>query len=254
MGNWPSDYVATGITSGFGGKVVSNNWNEGGFGVTDSVMISGHRTVATKADLYSIPSQILSSKASNKATNNNGTDALGQLWYVEDEKSFYQLIDWGKRTDTSGIGWSKTNIKATNAPGGGSNTQYANTNGSGGDCIKDLTLTGDGTLTYNGWNLNMSNDQLATGVRLKYTKSNGTANTPLTTIPLVDEGAKTSGVISSAQYKSLLDRISYLETWTVWQSRVGTDTNTSTYLWSGSLTDFNKLETKPTDTTFIVTN
>lgn len=121
------------------------------------------------------------------------------------------------------------------------------------DCIKDIKISGD-TITYNGWDLNLDYDQLSTGVRLKYTKSNGTTNTALTTIPIVNEGAKTSGVISSAQYKSLLDRITYLETWTIWKARVGTETNTSTYLWSGSLDDFNAIKTKPTDTTFIVTN
>lgn len=256
MGTWPSDYIATTSTSGFGGKVVSNNWNEGGFGVTDSVMISGHRTVATKADLYAIPEEILSSKKSNAKTS-NGSDALGQLWYVEDEKSYYQLIIWADHKSENG--WSKTNIKANKAPGGTDSTQYVNTNGASGDCIKDLKLTGDGTLTGTTWDLNMDYDQLAEGVRLKYTKSNGTANTALTTIPVVNENAKTSGVISSDQYLSLLNRISYLETWTIWKARVGNKDNgtftTSTYLWTGSLDAFNKLGTnKPTDTTFIVTN
>lgn len=251
MGTWPSDYIATTSTSGFGGKVVSNNWSEGGFGVTDSVMISGHRTVATKADLCAIPEEILSSKKSNAKTS-NGSDALGQLWYVEDEKAYYQLISWTDHKYESG--WSKTNIKATIGPNGVDNTQYANTNGTGGDCIKDLTVKGDGTLTYTAWDLNMTNNPTASGVELNYTKSDGKTRKTLTTIPNVSSAATTSGVISSEQYRSLLNRISYLETWTIWKARVGTNTNTSTYLWSGSLADFNAIKDKPTDTTFIVTN
>lgn len=223
--------------------------------LTNAKWIAGHHEVANLNSLYKVYNFILSPSFYAGGSDNDvtqGADAVGQLWYVRDQKAYYQLIDWSHRGEASG--WSKTNIKAANGPGGASNTQYANTNGSKGDCIKDLTLTGDGTLTYNAWNLNMDNDQLSTGVRLKYTKSDGTANTALTTIPLVNETKKTSGVISSEQYKSLLDRITYLETWTIWKARVGTDTNTSTYLWSGTLENFNKLKSKPTDTTFIVTN
>ncbi len=62
----------------------------------------------------------------------------------------------------------------------------------------------------------------------------------------------TAGVMTGPQLKEIIDRLTYLERWTVWQS--GLAGNTSTYLWSGTLADFNKLATKPTDTTFIVTN
>lgn len=223
--------------------------------LTNAKWIAGHHEVASLTELYNVYDFILSPSFYAGNTDSEvtqGADAVGELWYVRDQKCYYQLIDWSQRRKAAG--WSKTNIKAAHGPGNTDLTQYCNTDGSGGDCIKDLTLTGDGTITYNAWNLNLGNDQLSTGVRLKYTKSNGTANTALTTIPIVDKDAKTSGVISSDQYKSLLDRISYLETWTIWKARVGVDKNTSTYLWSGTLADFNALTTKPTDTTFIVTN
>lgn len=254
MGTWPSDYIATTRTSGFGGKVVSNNWGKGGFGVTDSVMISGHRVVKEFEDLYEIPEEILSSKKSNSGTS-DGSDAVGQLWYVEEEGVYYQLVAWADHDKETG--WSRTNIRANKVVSDDLRdfTQYANTDGSKGDCIRDLEIRGDGTLSYTAWNLNMTNNPTAGGVELKYTKSDDKTVKTLTTIPNVSEAATTSGVISSAQYKSLLDRIAYLETWTIWKARVGTDTNTSTYLWSGSLADFNALGSdKPTDTTFIVTN
>ena len=68
MGNWPSNYKSPNSFSGFGGKVISNNIQEGGFGVIDAIMISGHRTVKALEDLYAIPTQILSSNKSNENT------------------------------------------------------------------------------------------------------------------------------------------------------------------------------------------
>lgn len=223
--------------------------------LTNSKWIAGHHEVASLSELYNVHDFILSPSFYAGGTDSDvtqGVDAVGQLWYVRDQKCYYQLIDWSQRRNAAG--WSKTNIKATTGPNGVDLTQYANTNGSGGDCIKDLTVKGDGTISYTAWNLNMTNNPTASGVELKYTKSDDKTVKTLTTIPNVSETATTSGVISSDQYKSLLDRITYLETWTIWKARVGTNTNTSTYLWSGSLADFNAIKDKPTDTTFIVTN
>lgn len=157
MGNWPSDYVATTITSGFGGKVVSNNWNEGGFGVTDSVMISGHRTVATKEDLNSIPTQILSSKASNKAPNNDGTDALGQLWYVEDEKCFYQLIQWN--LDKRKMVWAKANIKSMSQvnPDGSVTDVIESAQAKDGEWLTYVSVNGEGKMDMKSDGLHLTN-------------------------------------------------------------------------------------------------
>lgn len=157
MGNWPSDYVATSITSGFGGKVVSNNWNEGGFGVTDSVMISGHRTVATAEDLSYIPTQILSSKASNGATNNNGSDALGQLWYVEDEKCFYQLISWENHDKLNG--WAKSNIKSANKVNddGTVSEVIESTEANDGEWLTYVSVNGEGKMAMKSDGLHLSN-------------------------------------------------------------------------------------------------
>lgn len=60
----------------------------------------------------------------------------------------------------------------------------------------------------------------------------------------------------SSTYTYLLECISnaidLLRSEFIWKS--GLNGNTTSYLWAGTLTDFNKLDTKPTDTTFIVTN
>ena len=109
MGQWPSNYKSPGTFSGFGGKVISNNIQEGGFGVTDAIMISGHKTVATVADLYSIPTQILSSNKSNENTSTGWSDdSLGQIWYVQDEKNYYRLINYNNHGSSSG--WEKIKI------------------------------------------------------------------------------------------------------------------------------------------------
>lgn len=105
MGNWPSNYTAPVAKSGFGGKVISNNWSEGGFGVTDAVMISGHRTVKTKEDLFAIPSQILSTNISNGGTDYS--DAIGQIWWVQDLGLEFKLVSWNDRKNDNG--WQLTN-------------------------------------------------------------------------------------------------------------------------------------------------
>lgn len=109
MGNWPSNYKSPNSFSGFGGKVISNNFSEGGFGVTDAIMISGHRTVKALEDLYAIPTQILSSNKSNENTAPGWEkDSLGQIWYVQDEKNYYRLINYNNHGSSSG--WEKIKI------------------------------------------------------------------------------------------------------------------------------------------------
>ena len=115
MGNWPSNYKSPSGFSGFGGKVISNNWNEGGFGITDAVMISGHRTVKALEDLYVIPTQILSSNKSNKNTAVGWEkDAVGQLWYVQDANEgkggYYRLLDLSKKSTAQG--WEEVKIQS----------------------------------------------------------------------------------------------------------------------------------------------
>lgn len=218
--------------------------------LTNAKWIAGHHEVASLADLYKVYSFILSPSFYAGGTDSGvtqGADAVGQVWYVRDQKAFYQLIDWSKRNDASG--WSKTNIKATTGPNGTDNTQYCNKN-KVSDCIGNLTVKGDGTVTYTGYDINVSNVQTTSSVKLQYKRFNGNTK-DLTELPNVTNDGK-NGIISSAQYQSLLNRITYLEKWTVWQSGLGN--NTSTYLWSGTLADFNKITNKPTDTTFIVTN
>lgn len=156
MGTWPSDYIATTRTSGFGGKVVSNNWSKGGFGVTDAVMISGHRTVATKEDLYVIPQEILSSKKSNAGTS-NGSDALGQLWYVEDENCFYQLIKWG--TDSDGNVWAKANIKSASKVNedGTISDVIESAEASDGEWLTYVSVNGEGKMAMKSDGLHLTN-------------------------------------------------------------------------------------------------
>lgn len=246
MGNWPSNYTPTSIISGFGGKVVSNNWNEGGFGVTDMVMISGHRTVATKADLYTIPSQILSSNQSNKKPNNDGSDALGQLWYVQDEAKTYQLVSWANRGNANG--WKRSNIASVTTNADGTPVYTVLNNNRNYDYLVKVGIAGDGSTTYEGHNFNLSTAQ-TNGVKLVYKRPNS-SNTECE-LPVVNN-TNTNGVITYSQYKSLLDRLTTLESKVIWKSQLAN--NKSTYLWSGSLSEFNALTSKPANTTFIVTN
>lgn len=111
MGNWPSNYKSPNSFSGFGGKVISNNIQEGGFGVTDAIMISGHRTVKALEDLYAIPTQILSSNKSNENTATGWEkDSLGQIWYVQDDNKYYRLINYSKHGVAEG--WEEMNFQS----------------------------------------------------------------------------------------------------------------------------------------------
>ena len=70
--------------------------NPSAYGIVKAIEVSGYKTVNTKQDLLSIADAILS---------DNSTSAIGQQWYVQSEKCFYQLIDWDNRKTESG--WKK---------------------------------------------------------------------------------------------------------------------------------------------------
>lgn len=74
--------------------------NPKAYGVVRAIEVSGHKTVSSLENLYTIADCILSD--SKKNTNN---DALGQSWYVVSEGISYQLINWESRANSAG--WKK---------------------------------------------------------------------------------------------------------------------------------------------------
>ena len=82
-------------------KVVSAN--PASWGIVDANQISGFRTVATQADLYSIAACILSSAYGDGTTT--GADAVGQIWHVQESNEDYRLINWASRGKAAG--WEK---------------------------------------------------------------------------------------------------------------------------------------------------
>ena len=54
------------------------------------------------------------------------------------------------------------------------------------------------------------------------------------------------------KFNNIFSRLTYLEKWCMWQS--GLPNNKSTYIWSGTLAQFNSLTSKPENTTFIISN
>ena len=79
-------------------KVVSAN--PASWGIVDANQISGFRTVATQADLYSIAACILSSSYGDGTTN--GNDAVGQIWHVQDTNKDFRLTSWANRGKAAG--------------------------------------------------------------------------------------------------------------------------------------------------------
>lgn len=81
--------------------------NPAAYGIVKATEISGHRTVQSVDDLYSLADAILSDSGNN--TNN---DAIGQKWYVINETKEYKLIDWNNRK--SSAGWEQVSLKTIN--------------------------------------------------------------------------------------------------------------------------------------------
>lgn len=79
-------------------KVVSAN--PASWGIVDANQISGFRTVATQADLYSIAACILSSSYGDGTTT--GADAVGQIWHVQDTNKDFRLTSWANRGKAAG--------------------------------------------------------------------------------------------------------------------------------------------------------
>ena len=143
----------------------------------------------------------------------------------------------------------------------GKTHQYTfNENHSKGDNIHSFHLNTDGTISYTGWTQQFHYANDATNVSLSYTHyvgNNSTIYIPKlnngTTFEQVDNPAgDKAGIMTAAQYNNLIKRITLLEKQCIWKSSLAN--NNSTYMWSGTLSDFNNLESYPKDTTFIITN
>ena len=77
-------------------KLASNNPKS--FGIVDAMEISGHRSVDTLSGLYSISDPVLS-------ILKDGSDAIGQEWFVVSEDCKYRLDNWANRKTVAG--WTK---------------------------------------------------------------------------------------------------------------------------------------------------
>lgn len=226
--------------------------------ITNMNWIAGHHTVIDLEHLYKIPDFILSQSCYADKVSKNGKDAIGQLWYVENDpgKGYYMLINWDHRHDAAG--WSKTNIKSLINENGASTNQYMNKDNVY-DNIHSITVDGSDNHTYTGWTQGFKYTNNASTVTLSYTHYAG--NNSSINIPVLNDGntinqgsanASKAGIVTADQYNKIVSRLTYLEKWCMWQS--GLPNNKSTYIWSGTLAQFNSLSSKPENTTFIISN
>jgi len=81
-------------------SISANNPNA--YHMVNATEVGGHKNVVTKDDLVGI--------ADCKLKNDGDTDAAaeGQLWWVVNEKCFYQLVSYSKRHSTEG--WQKYEV------------------------------------------------------------------------------------------------------------------------------------------------
>lgn len=238
--------------------------------ITNMNWIAGHHTVKDLTSLYKIPDFILSQSCYADKVSKNGKDAIGQLWYVEEgtEKGYYMLINWDNRRYASG--WSKTNIKSLINEDGASSTQYMNKDNVY-DNIHSITVDGSDNHTYTGWTQGFKYTNNASTVTLSYThygdKPDSSINIPVlnsgntithTSTSDGSGGATLAGIVTADQYNSIMNRLKKLEEEVIWRSRIGVNgtnvLNGATYLWSGTLAQFNSLKSKPSNTTFIISN
>ena len=170
--------------------------------LTNMNWIAGHHTVSNLEALYAIPDFILSQECYADQIG-NGADAVGQLWYVEDENRTYQLVNWKKRRTS--YGWSLTNLQSVTGPDGKIVVSYFNTNSNdyikaygdikekSTDWITSVTMYGDGTYTYT-----------TDGIHLNKTTSTYTYS--------IDDSTSTFNVIDEIKYDPSKDaphQISY---------------------------------------------
>ena len=238
--------------------------------ITNMNWIAGHHTVKDLEHLYKIPDFILSQSCYADKVSKNGKDAIGQLWYVENDpgKGYHMLIKWDNRHNAAG--WSKTNIKSLINEDGNSPTQYMNKDNVY-DNIHSITVDGSDTHTYTGWTQGFKYTNNASTVTLSYThygdKPDSSINIPVlnsgntithTSTSDGSGGATLAGIVTADQYNSIMNRLKKLEEEVIWRSRIGVNgtnvLNGATYLWSGTLAQFNSLKSKPSNTTFIISN
>ena len=178
------------------------------------------------------------------------------------------LIKWDNRHNAAG--WSKTNIKSLINEDGNSSTQYMNKDNVY-DNIHSITVDGSDNHTYTGWTQGFKYTNGPSTVTLSYThygdKSDSSINIPVlnsgntithTSTSDGSGGATLAGIVTADQYNSIMNRLKKLEEEVIWRSRIGVNgtnvLNGATYLWSGTLREFNSLKSKPSNTTFIISN
>lgn len=255
--------------------------------ITNMNWVAGHHTVKSLNDLYKIPKFILSQECYADKSG-KGSDAIGQLWYVEDkpERGYYMLVNWDnsgnfKTHDTDKPGWSKTNIKSLINEDGNRSTQYLNVNSNPNnkidpskpeekydkyDNIHSITIDGSGNHTYTGWTQDYKFVPSVDGVKFSYShcggKEDSSINIPVLTINPEQPDTNKAGIVTVDQYNSIMERLKNLENRVMWRSGIYVENgvqkddglNKATYLWTGTLGEFNLLTSKPENTTFIISN
>ena len=153
-------------------------------------------------------------------------------------------------------------IKGFTYDNGNTHEYKFNENHTKGDNLHSFHINTDGTIGYTGWTQGFKYTNNASTVTLSYTHYTGndsSINIPVlnngTTINQETANADKAGIVTADQYNKIVSRLTYLEKWCIWQS--GLANNKSTYVWSGTLAEFNNLNKDDKNfakTTFIITN
>lgn len=150
-------------------------------------------------------------------------------------------------------------IKGFTYDNGNTHEYKFNENHTNGDNLHSFHINTDGSIGYTGWTQGFKYTNNASTVTLSYTHYTG--NNSSINIPVLNDGntinqgtanASKAGIVTADQYNKIVSRLTYLEKWCMWQS--GLPNNKSTYIWSGTLAQFNSLTSKPENTTFIISN
>lgn len=162
-------------------------------------------------------------------------------------------------------------IKGFTYDNGNTHEYNFNENHTKGDNLHSFHINTDGTIGYTGWTQGFKYTNNASTVTLSYThygdKPDSSINIPVlnsgntithTSTSDGSGGATLAGIVTADQYNSIMNRLKKLEEEVIWRSRIGVNgtnvLNRATYLWSGTLAQFNSLTSKPSNTTFIISN
>lgn len=205
--------------------------------------IGGHRTVDNLTDLYNL------SLYKNSVILGSGTEteATGQLWYVQSEKAFYQLIDFDNIGNING--WAKTNIKTTSS----SSPEGDQSTGDSNSLLQIIGIDEDGTLSSSSYSLSKIDAPIKSAYNLALSSYQYTGNlqTDLNNKISTAQSKANSSYAYSDNLGHKLDTIQSTVNNAV--QKATSSPITPNNIWIGTYAQYNAISSKSSTTIYCIT-